>query len=187
MTCGIYQLTFQSANMYIGQSVDVETRWKQHFDKFRKGTAAKNMQYEFRRSGFPATTLLAECHPDHLDMLESMYIHARLEQFPTYQILNTSIPKKYNESDVTFVTSHAQYLKNSLIQLMRKVEIGESNIEALEEEVESLRDEGLVMPSEIREIQSNNRQLEQQVSKLITINQELSRRANMTWFERLFS
>ena len=44
MTSGIYLLNFKDQAFYIGQSQDIETRWKQHRDKFLKGKAAEKMQ-----------------------------------------------------------------------------------------------------------------------------------------------
>ena len=46
MASGIYKLTFKSGNFYIGKSNNIDRRWQEHFDKFKKGTAAKNMQAE---------------------------------------------------------------------------------------------------------------------------------------------
>lgn len=74
MTSGIYQLTFPSGKRYIGKSIDMDNRWKQHYDKLSKGTAAKNMQYEFNTYGNFSTSVLFECHPDHLDLVEPLLI-----------------------------------------------------------------------------------------------------------------
>lgn len=74
MTSGVYKLTFASGKQYIGKSVDIETRWKQHADKFRKGTAAKLMQEEFNTYGFPDAEIVYRCHEDHLDIVEETMI-----------------------------------------------------------------------------------------------------------------
>lgn len=60
--------------MYIGKSIDISTRWKQHFDKFTKGTAAKAMQEEYNRYGYPQGEVLVECHSDHIDIMEECLI-----------------------------------------------------------------------------------------------------------------
>ena len=75
MTCGIYKLTFSSGRSYIGKSIDIENRWKQHFDKLRKGTAARPMQEEFSRCGYPDTGILYICHEDHIDIIEETLIY----------------------------------------------------------------------------------------------------------------
>ena len=75
MTSGVYILKFNSGNCYIGKSIDIPTRWKQHFDKFNKGTAAKAMQAEFNRYGYPQGEILMECHADHIDIVEACLIN----------------------------------------------------------------------------------------------------------------
>lgn len=88
MPSGIYQLEFETGERYIGQSVDIHQRWKQHADKLQKGTAAKPMQDAYHRSGYdlPRAAIVIECHPDLLDEYEGMYINLWRPE------LNTSIP-----------------------------------------------------------------------------------------------
>ncbi len=74
MTSGVYKLTFPSGRTYIGKSINIEERWKQHQDKFNKGTAAKNMQAEWDAYSQFSPEILFECHPDHIDIVESFYI-----------------------------------------------------------------------------------------------------------------
>lgn len=87
MTSGIYELTFPDGSNYIGKSINVEERWKQHLDKMQKGTAAKPMQAKWDRYGDFDAKLLVACHVDHIDILEETFI-ARCN--PT---LNTTRPK----------------------------------------------------------------------------------------------
>lgn len=89
MTTGIYQLTFANGDNYIGKSVDIENRWKQHADKMQKGTAAKPMQDAYRKYGFPNSEILCTCHENHLDIAEAAYINRNKPS------LNTSIPKDH--------------------------------------------------------------------------------------------
>ena len=74
MTSGVYQLKFSSGSRYIGKSIDMEARWRQHGDKFKKHTAAQNMQTEYNRCGMPSTEVLFACHPDHIDLAEAAFI-----------------------------------------------------------------------------------------------------------------
>lgn len=74
MTSGVYQLTFSSGDTYIGKSIDCANRWKQHADKFLKGTAAKNMQQAYNLYGMPDARVLIECHEDHIDIVEACLI-----------------------------------------------------------------------------------------------------------------
>lgn len=74
MTSGIYQLTFSSGDTYIGKSVNVENRWRQHLNSMTNRTAAKNMQAAYDTYGEFDPKLLLACHPDHLDLAESCLI-----------------------------------------------------------------------------------------------------------------
>jgi len=74
MTSGVYQLTFSNGDTYIGKSINIEERWKQHTNKMYKGTAAKNMQAAFNAYGAPMGRILRECHEDHIDVVESCFI-----------------------------------------------------------------------------------------------------------------
>ena len=183
MTTGIYLIVFPSERYYIGQSVDIENRWKQHFDKFSKGTAAKLMQTEFNRYGFPKTSIILECHKDHLDMMEGMFITSNLGP----KILNTTIPGEYSKHEIKIATADADQLKLSTVEILHKLRVAHSNVTTLEEEVEALRDEGIVIPDELEDIRNNNKLLKERLHSLIVVNQELSRKANMSWWERLWS
>lgn len=89
MASGIYQLTFNNGDTYVGKSLDLTRRWQQHLDKLEKGTAAKNMQQAYKNSYFeaPKAEVLLECHPDLLDEYENIFIN---QNNPT---LNTQRPQ----------------------------------------------------------------------------------------------
>lgn len=74
MTCGIYKLTFPSGNFYIGKSVDIEKRWRQHWENLSKGKHTRAMQAEFERYGDYTQEIMLECHEDHIDIVEETYI-----------------------------------------------------------------------------------------------------------------
>ena len=169
MTTGIYQLTFNSGKIYIGQSVDIETRWKQHGDKFRKGTAAKAMQAEYNIAGHPNTEILLVCHKDHLDMMESMYINARRIQVKD-RMLNTSIPKDYTNAEIYTITKNEEYLKYSIVQLIHQASTAKANISNLENAV----------PPDVKA-------LNEDIRKLILVNQMLSVEASKSWWQKLIN
>lgn len=75
MTSGVYKLTFPSGRIYIGKSINIENRWKQHAESFRKGKAATLLQQEYNRYGFPDGSILFECHEDHMDIAEETLIY----------------------------------------------------------------------------------------------------------------
>lgn len=82
-TSGVYQLQFSSGRIYIGKSINIEERFNQHMDKFRKSAAAKTMQNEYDRYGPPNLSILALCHPDHVDIVESWLINRNRPELNT--------------------------------------------------------------------------------------------------------
>lgn len=103
MDSGIYQLTFNNGDTYIGKSLHLKTRWKQHADKLEKGTAAKNMQEAFRlsRNKMPNAKILLVCHPDVLDEYENYFINA------IHPTLNTQRPQPRSEEEQDALVRHA--------------------------------------------------------------------------------
>jgi len=130
MTSGIYKLTFSNSRFYIGKSVDVHKRWSQHYDKFIKGTAAKNMQDAYNSCGYPRTEILCECHPDHLDILEPLYIQEAIKQ---YNCLNTSIPEIYDYGDMDYLSTSSLIKQSTLSHIQL--------IDSLRAELASLKSE----------------------------------------------
>lgn len=121
MDSGIYRLTYRTGETYVGKSIHLTTRWKQHFDKLKKGTAAKNMQDAFRASGnhFPKTEVLLYCHPDMLDYYEGFFIN------DLKPVLNTAIPQELPELSKEVLVEHANlgfavHSVVTLIQVMHK-------------------------------------------------------------------
>jgi GIY-YIG catalytic domain len=115
MTSGIYQLNFNNQAYYVGQSQDMEIRWKQHADKFLKGKAAAKMQDAYRQLGMPRAQILIECHKDYLDSMENYYIHA-CKRHPN--CLNTSVPKLDPSINYQWMLENPQMLKFSAFEIM---------------------------------------------------------------------
>lgn len=88
MTSGIYKLTFNDKSVYIGKSVDVEKRWDQHLKALKKGTHTKRIQDTYNRYGTPKFEVICECHPHHIDILETYFING----YWSPKILNTTKP-----------------------------------------------------------------------------------------------
>lgn len=89
MTTGIYKLEFSDGSFYIGQSINIEERWKQHVDKMVKGKAAAPVQQAYEKCGLPTGIVLKECHRNYLDALEALYIR---ESMNRRGCLNTTVP-----------------------------------------------------------------------------------------------
>jgi RNase P/RNase MRP subunit POP5 len=89
MTCGIYKLNFADTDkVYIGQSVYIEKRFKQHVSDMKAGRASPKMQEAFKLYGTPISyTVLVECAGIELDdnEIEAIEIFNSVENgFNTY-------------------------------------------------------------------------------------------------------
>ena len=104
MDSGIYQLTFANGDTYIGKSLHLQIRYKQHSDKLSRGTAAKNMMRAYYQSDheYPTAQVLVYCHPDVLDEYEGYWINVLK---PT---LNTQIPELRTEAEQLALIRHME-------------------------------------------------------------------------------
>jgi len=72
MTIGIYRLIFSNTDKcYIGQSINIEHRYKQHLNSFIVGNANSKMQEAYVLFGLPILDILCECSIDNLDKTET--------------------------------------------------------------------------------------------------------------------
>lgn len=209
MKSGIYKLTFANGDTYVGKSVDITQRWKQHFDKLEKGTAAKNMLEVYRLLGwkFPKTEVLLECHPDVLDEYENYFINALK---PT---LNTQIPKPRTQVEQEALIRHAnegraiystpvimmtlENVHNERMEALERVEVLEKELEEIESDFGELDEawddralQELRKEEKFRALESNLSTLS---SDLITLRGEFNKLSEFkvriekaNWFERLF-
>lgn len=68
---GIYLLRFSGTNgVYIGQSIDIEKRYRQHCNDMRSGRASPKMLEAYTTYGIPELEVLVECTSAELDALE---------------------------------------------------------------------------------------------------------------------
>lgn len=71
MTVGIYRLIFDKYNRYyIGQSVNIEQRYKAHLQKLNNGTANVKMNHAYNTYGIPTLEILCECSKENLNIFE---------------------------------------------------------------------------------------------------------------------
>ena len=136
MDSGIYQLTFNNGDTYVGKSLHLRTRWRQHADKIEKGTAARNMQEAYKLSGYnmPNAKVLLECHPDVLDEYEGYFINWLKPS------LNTQIPQVRSEAEQWALIRHmeAGNAVYSMPTMLIALENFSGNVSTLESKVEDL-------------------------------------------------
>ncbi len=114
MTSGIYILEFGPAaqKTYIGKSIDMIRRWKEHAEAMRKGSAPKKLQSAYVQFGFPEGRCLLECHPDHLDLMESVLM---IKYQPE---LNTTPPISLDDRTINILWDNKHLLLKSTSNLL---------------------------------------------------------------------
>lgn len=181
MTSGIYRLTFSSGKFYVGKSIDVETRWKQHFNKFALGKAARPMQLEFDKCGPPKTEVIFHCHKDHIDLLEEWLI----DQLKGPDMLNTTYPDITRTQEVCdLINKSSELLTESTWQHLHIIHNLAEKLVAAEDKVEEYKTKGYITDSDHLEALSNAEYFEHQHRKA---KEELKRLKNLDWFDRLFA
>lgn len=71
MTIGIYCLKFQGTDkVYIGQSVNIERRFRTHTYQFNNGLQPKKLQDAYSLYGIPKMSIILECNSTELDDAE---------------------------------------------------------------------------------------------------------------------
>lgn len=182
MTSGIYKLTFNNGQYYIGKSKDVERRWKEHWTKFQKGTAAKAMQECFNRYGYPSQELLFDVHQDHIDVIEPIVI----DNYWGPNSLNTT--KEVCAQDMQ--DNHLPLCRNSLGELCTEVLQLRGMVGALEGELESMDKEYAENLEEIKDgtaLAKAERELKKFKEMFFRSDAELRRLRSRNFFQRLFN
>lgn len=191
MTCGIYELKIGNDN-YVGQSVDIGSRWKQHNDKFHKGTAARNLQAAFNLVGDFIPSVIYECHPDHLDILENYYIDIIN---PT---LNTSRPPNpFKDLPDHVISKISRYLGNSTIDVLKYLDNTIASLESSTRTIAS-KDAEIQLLSKARTteeldrylgkaLNTTQRKLKEAEDTLGQVTQALILERNKSWWKKLFN
>lgn len=82
MTCGIYVLKFYGTEkVYVGQSVNIEKRYRNHIQRLKNGTHNYKMLEAYSRYGEPKYTILCETSSEELNSLE-------MEAFELFDSIN---------------------------------------------------------------------------------------------------
>jgi len=121
--CGIYSLSFTGKEgLYIGQSVNINKRYKAHIKSLATGTSNYKLQRAYNSQGLPSLSILEECRIEELDTKEQDYI------------------KKFNTTVAGFniqtggSTLHSKYTKEDIIcVLFMLLDLGNTQIEIADE------------------------------------------------------
>lgn len=202
MASGIYRLTFSSGKYYVGKSLDIDTRWRQHFNKFATGKAARPMQLEYERCGLPATEVIFRCHKDHIDILEELLI----DQLKGPDMLNTTYPEVNRTDEVAILINKSQDLLQlstlEHIELLHRVEEKitqfRSDKDVAEAKVEEYRNNGYMITEDyvdlveiatesIQEVEFLEEYCEELAEKLESAETRLTKLSQRNWWQRLMA
>lgn len=191
MTSGIYKLTFKSGRFYIGKSVDIPARWRQHYDKLRKGMGAVRLQIEFNRYHDYNQEVLLECHPDHIDIMETYFINYSNKEL----MLNTTFPAPLSRAEYQPILENLGTLKFSTSDHISSLANQNAEIKTLQLEVSKLKAKPAVIIKEygdsttlIQELQAEIDELEIENEYLLSRLQIIKGSTKKTgWFRSIFS
>lgn len=75
MSCGIYKLSFNGTDkVYIGQSNNIQNRYRQHITRMSNGQASVLLQEAYLKYGKPSIEVILDCNEDELDECENEVI-----------------------------------------------------------------------------------------------------------------
>jgi hypothetical protein len=195
MASGIYRLTFSSGKYYVGKSLDLETRWKQHFNKFATGKAARPMQLEYERCGLPETQVIFDCHRDHIDILEELLI----DQLKGPDMLNTTYPQVNRTDEVATLINNSRDLLHlstfEHLELLHQVETKLTQLRAEKESAEDIteqyRTQGYIINqdySDLVDIATEYMHEVEDLTEQVEIYEaNLKRLSSLSWWDRLFN
>lgn len=191
MRSGIYKLIFPSGKYYIGKSEDIQARWKQHYASFEKGTHSKRMQEEFNRHGHPEGIVLLDCHRDHIDLMESLFIEDN--QGPL--CLNGNAPKAVGPWEREVLLNNVESLEVSTAVHIKVLNDYDAKTKKLESKVENLLTQGIRLPEETIEtmleaedlLTLQDQGIYQLEAELAQANNKVRQYENMSLFKRIFS
>lgn len=188
MAAGIYRLTFSSGKFYIGKSLDLEARWRQHFNKFALGKAARPMQLEYDRCGLPETEVIFYCHQDHIDILEELLI----EQFKCGDMLNSTYPKcSLTDRVALLINKSHDLLKQSTFEHLEMIHGSQDLVdgaelakEIAERALETYKSRGYIIDDDYKDMVALANKFK---NKYFAHKTELQRLQKLSWYDRLFN
>jgi len=185
MTSGIYKLTFSNGSFYIGKSINIEERWIQHMNKFCKHSAARLMQQAFDAYGPPRGTIVFECHPDHIDLVEASFIN-RLKP----DLNGTYPPCPFSAYGGDEYDALVSWLNMSTVEHITKLQLyslEKNEIKKLNKYIEFLeadrtREEVLVdVNNELTQLRASNKYLNEEIDRI-----KIEQYTKLPWYKRIF-
>jgi len=133
MTCGIYKLNFNNTDkVYIGQSLDISSRWYKHTSSFTRCAAPEKLQLAYDTYGMPSIEILLECTPTELNAVEKEAIEIFDSVENGYNTLEESgNPIMYGEASGMYRYANHQYIDVLYLLVQKTPTLSKREIEAL--------------------------------------------------------
>lgn len=161
MNSGIYRLDFSNGQFYIGKSENIPKRWKTHQKNFEQGTHTKKMQAVYDAYGPPEYRVIANIHPDHIDVYEGIFI----QRCWGPNLLNTTKPRPIDPQLVDrYIDIYDRLqLNNTSCMLWSTLDHCEllekffQQAQDADQRIEQLEESGIVIPEEVQDKVDNLR------------------------------
>lgn len=117
MTVGIYKLSFRGTDkVYIGQSKNLEARYKQHIYSFHMKVSPKKLQEAYNTYGEPDFEILSECNSWELDEQENETIEIWNSANTGF---NTMASSGYSSTLFGESCGNSKYLNEQVIEVFK--------------------------------------------------------------------
>ena len=187
MNSGIYALEFPNEIFYIGKSDNIPRRWEEHRKSFLKGSHTKKMQWAYDIYGMPQFRVLLECHRDHIDLMESIFIHGNQDK----DLLNGNKPSAVSDEESTVLLASNDELKVSTATHIRRMKYAESTLVELTVEYDDLKTTGIYLPEDVEQmpVQLEHLELENKwlTEDLEAANYRINKLKNRNLWQRIFN
>lgn len=121
MTCGIYKLAFKGTDkVYIGQSKDIEKRFREHTHSFLNRKCSKKMLFAIDTYGIPQLSILycAKLLEEDLSIIEHQYI---LEYNSVTEGFNTMYSSCNSNLEITSIHGNSSYSEDTIIYVLELI------------------------------------------------------------------
>jgi group I intron endonuclease len=116
MTIGIYKLSFNNdEEIYIGQSIDIERRYKQHISTLKNKTNNPNLVKAFDIYGIPKLSIEKVCLISELNEIEDKLI---LEYSKISKLLNIKQSSKDTPRLIGDTNGNAKFSNSQIIEVL---------------------------------------------------------------------
>lgn len=195
MTSGIYKLKFRDGSFYIGKSNNLSRRAEQHWRSLEKGTHAKALQAAYDRAGEPEFYVLMECHEDHIDILEGLFIFNNIEDPKCINTARPCPPSQWLVDNFDIITTKFWSLPTygHFILWIDEMNAHKADMENLQNTLDKLSEENrkIKKGTIVEELESKLEELKQAIENcnntLSMRNEEITRLKNRGIFARLFN